>query len=193
MGGRGTRRCWLPAGTARHATSSPLSSLQISTSARRWAALSPCAGVAPARTRRAPTAATAHRATWPWPGPTTVCPRQPRAPQQRSSRGAGVRVLPSGVQLWHSGPGSTKAPRGCRCFEALRSFPSKAHNFPATSLYRPGLSSQPLHPPPPCQPLLLPQQSPPRTPAPVASPCATEAYGTPSPATQPQPSPPLPC
>lgn len=99
--GSGTRTWWLWDGTVHCATGSPLSffSLQTSTSVRRWVAPSPCAGVAPVRTRRAPTAATACRAMWPWPGPTTVCPRQPKAQQQRSSWGVGLRVFPSGVRL----------------------------------------------------------------------------------------------
>lgn len=136
---RGTRR-WLWAGTAHCATSSAQSfSLQISTSVRRWAALSPCAEVAPARTQRAPTAASACQATWPWPGHTTACPRQPRTQQLRSSRRAGVRLLPC-TRLWDLAA-QRKASRGCRCFEAPCSFPFKAHSFPTTSLYRSGLSS----------------------------------------------------
>lgn len=136
----------------------PFSSLQTSTSATRWAAPRPCARVAPARTRRAPTAAAARPATWPWPSPTTACPTQPRARRQRSSRGAAVGVLPAGNAA--SGPGGAeKGPQGCGCFRALRPLPSKAHNSLATF---PGLSSRPLYPPPHRQPPLLPQQSPPR-------------------------------
>lgn len=148
--GRGTRR-WLWTGTTHCATSSAQSfSLQISTSVTRWAALSPCAEVAPARTQRAPTAANACRATWPWPGHTTACPRQPRTQQPRSSRRAGVRVLTC-AWLWDLGT-QRKAPRGCGGFEALCSFPFEVHNFPATSLYRSGLSSQPLPPLGPASP-----------------------------------------
>lgn len=129
---RGTRR-WLWARASHCATSSAQSfSLQISTSVRRWAALSPCAEVAPARTQRAPTAASACQATWPWPGHSTACPRQPRTQQLRSSRRAGVRLLPC-AWLWDLGA-RRKAPWGCGCFEALCSFPSKVHSFPATSL-----------------------------------------------------------
>lgn len=126
----------------------PFSSLQTSTSATRWAAPRPCARVAPARTRRAPTAAAARPATWPWPSPTTACPTQPRARRQRSSRGAAVGVLPAGNAA--PGPGGVeKGPRGCGCFRALRPLPSKAHNSLATF---PGLSSRPLYPPPHRQP-----------------------------------------
>lgn len=79
-----------------------------------------------------------------------------------------------------------KGPRGCGCFEALRSFPSKAHKFPATSLQaRAELSASAS----PSTLQLLPQQSPPQPPTPTASPHAMEAHGTPSPATQPQPLP----
>lgn len=96
-GAQGDLGCGLGLLTVPPAHPQSFSSLQTSTSARRWAALSLCACTVLARTQRAPTAATAHRAMWPWPGPTTACPRQPRAQQQRSSRGAEVRVLPSGM------------------------------------------------------------------------------------------------
>lgn len=45
-----------------------------------------------------------------------------------------------------------RPPRGCGGFKALCSFPFEVHNFPATSLYRSGLSSQPLPPLGPASP-----------------------------------------
>lgn len=178
---RGTRR-WPWAGTTHCATSSAQSfSLQISTSVRKWATLSPCAEVAPARTQRAPTAASACQATWPWPGHTTACPRQPRTQQLRSSRRAGVKLLPC-TWLWDLGA-QRKASHGCGCFEALCSFAFEVHSFPTISLYRSGLSSQPLHPSWPCQPQLFLQQSSPRPSAPSHCP-VMEAHRTPSLATQ---------
>lgn len=98
-----------------------------------------------------------------------------------------MRVLPC-AWLWDLGA-QRKASRGCGCFEALCSFPFEVHSFPTTSLYRSGLSSQPLRPSGPCQPLLFLQQSPPQPSAHVTLPCVMEAHRTSSLATQPQPVP----
>lgn len=96
-----------------------------------------------------------------------------------------MRVLPC-AWLWDLGA-QRKASWGCGCFEALCSFPFEVHSFPTTYLYRSGLSSQPLHPSPSCQPLLFLQQSPPQPSARVTLLCVMEARRTPSLATRPQP------
>ncbi|KAI1237728.1 hypothetical protein IHE44_0013814 [Lamprotornis superbus] len=111
----------------------------------------------------------------------------PQTAQNPAAARAGVRELPC-TWLWDLGA-QRKAARGCRCFEALCSFPFEVHSFPTTSLYRSGLSSQPLHPSWPCQLLLFPQQSPPQPSPLVTLPCVMEAHRTPSLATQPQPVP----
>lgn len=97
-----------------------------------------------------------------------------------------MRVLPC-AWLWDLGA-QRKASWGCGCFKALCSFPFEVHSFPITSLNRSGLSSQPLHPSWPFQPLLLLQQSPAHpTPQHITLPCVMETHRTPSLATQPQP------
>lgn len=98
-----------------------------------------------------------------------------------------MRVLPC-TWLWDLGA-QRKASHGCGCFKALCSFAFEVHNFPTISLYGSGLSSQPLHPSWPCQPLLFLQQSPPQPSAPVTLPCVMEAHRTPSLATHPLPVP----
>lgn len=145
----------------------PFSSLQTSTSATRWAAPRPCARAAPARTRRAPTAAAARPATWPWPSPTTACPTQPRARRQRSSRGAAVGMLPAGNAALGPGGAEKAASEPFAPSPPKRTTPSPPSSWlrppraelpasvppssppaPASATAEPSLAWPLLHPPP---------------------------------------------
>lgn len=165
------------------------SSLQTSMSARTWMSQCPCARAAPARTQKAPTAAAAYQAMWHWPSPTTACPRQPRARQQHSSRGAAVGYSPLVARFsgtcW-CGKGSPGlwlllSPSSLH----LQSAQLPCHLFLAvTARAELPASVPPSSPPAPASATAEP--SPAQPPAPAAVPHATGARRTLSPAAQPQ-------